>query len=50
MIPLIVAMIQKRLSVRGWPAGAPAAAEDTLAFAKLHGGNVASLILQESQN
>jgi len=32
-----IAMIQKRLSVRGWPAGAPAAAEDTLAFAKLHG-------------
>lgn len=37
---LPVPMIQKRLSVRGWPAGAPQDSEDTLAFADLHGGEL----------
>ena len=32
-----VAMVQKRLSVRGWAVGHPKDCEDTLAFAQTHG-------------
>ena len=34
---LSVAMVQKRLSVRGWAVGHPKDCEDTLAFAQTHG-------------
>lgn len=38
LLPLyIAALIAKRLSIRGWPAGSPKDSEETVAFAKQMG-------------